>query len=66
MTDLLFYRVIDGAAAVGHIASGKYVNTDNETFTENFTDIVVVGNQLLFYRAVDALPPLGTLPTENM
>ena len=41
MTDLLFYRVIDGAAAVGHIdANGKYVNTDTETFTENLTFVI--------------------------
>jgi len=35
MTDLLFYRG-DGLAAIGHIANGKFENTDTQNFTANW------------------------------
>jgi hypothetical protein len=40
MGDLLFYREGDGLAAVGHIAGGKFVNTDSQTFTPEWTKII--------------------------
>ena len=59
MADLLFYRESDGLAAVGHIAGGKFVNTDSQHFTDNWSQIVVVGDQLLFYREGDGLAAVG-------
>ena len=42
MTDLLFYRASDGRAAVGHIDNGKFVNTDTQNFTENWSRIIII------------------------
>jgi hypothetical protein len=59
MAQLLFYRDNDGLAAVGHIASGKFVQTDSRNdFTHNWFPIVGVEDQLLFYR-FDGLAAVG-------
>ena len=58
MTDLLFYRG-DGLEFVGHAANGKFVNTDTQNFTQGWSLIVVVGDQVLFYRSTDGLAAIG-------
>ena len=59
MDNLLFYRVGDGLAAVGHIKDGKFENTDTQHFSTGWSQIVVVEDQLLFYRASDGLAAVG-------
>ena len=40
MDDLLFYRAGDGLAAVGHIADGKFENTDSQNFSTGWSQII--------------------------